>query len=772
MKVAANPRARVARRAGRWCAIAASVTTCVVAGATVALAAPGRWPLVAALVAALLWSLGGSLAVALIPVRERRVGPDQPGRGDGSTVRLGTVMSLGGVPDEVARTTSALATASGPVALVVPPDRDVPEFLDPAVLVVRSDDRASTEALETLQGSCDAVLFVSARALPAAGCADAAARLDAGASWVVGTAEPLNLDRFGPTRRELLDARLRGRATTADLWCWEPDATVVRAALLRDHPFTPGRPLGSWLRARAAEGLVGAAVEAPLARRAAPVAADGYWPDTTARQRAAAADLSDAATSPRSRWRARAIAAGLLVRALSGWSVVLWLAALVLLAGGSPVRQGETALAALLVGAGVLRWWAPHLAAGTRPAPLADLVAALYALPGSLAATTSAWSRRVRPARRPVPTRPLVWLALVATVAAANVVLRARPGDGVARIAAGIAAVLLVLLWVFTVRSLVERSWRRVGFRIPLDLPAVVLQGDGPRTEQWRVVDGSPGGAAVLGPPTGLTSGDEVDVRVRRPGGGELSLHGTVAGRRPGGHGTELLGVELRSVVPGTAAWAEALLDGTSGSATTAAPLVDERSEPSSWTSRADRLTMGLVVGASIAVVLVLALVLAGIRPLVVRSGSMEPTYSVGDVVLVASERAGDVRPGQVVTRFDAPQAPDSLTHRVQEVARNGDLVQVTTRGDANDATEVWAVPADRQVGVVVASVPFAGLPLTAVRTSAGWALLVGVAVLAVIVVLFRPRRRGDDGPAERDVLSPGGELPMGTATTVTGERP
>jgi hypothetical protein len=108
----------------------------------------------------------------------------------------------------------------------------------------------------------------------------------------------------------------------------------------------------------------------------------------------------------------------------------------------------------------------------------------------------------------------------------------------------------------------------------------------------------------------------------------------------------------------------------------------------------------------------------------------------------------------------------------VQEVTRDGDLVQVTTRGDANDATEVWAVPADRQVGVVVASVPLAGLPLTAVRTSAGWALLVGVAVIAVIVVLFRPRRRDDDGPTENEVLSRGGELPMGTATISTGERP
>lgn len=760
-------------RAGQWCAIAAALVTGAAATVVLTQAAPQRWPLVVVLVAALAWGLGGAVAIALTPTASARH-RDEPGS-DGSALRIGVVMHLGGVPDEVARTTSAIAAASGPVALVVPPGRDVPELLDPAVVVVRPDD-----TLTALHDACDAVLFLSARALPAGGCRSAAAALAAGASWVVGWAEPLNRDRFGPTRRELLDARLRRRATAAGLWCWEPDATVVRTSLVRDHPFTPGRPLGSWLRERAAEGSVGATVDLPIARRAAPVAADGYWPDTTARQRAAAADLSDAACSPRSHWRARSIAAGLLLRALSGWSVALWLTALVLLAGGSPARGGEATLAVLVVAAAVLRWLAPHLAAGTRPAPMGDLVAGLYALPGSLAATASAVSRRVRPARRPVPTRPLVWLALVATAAAASVVLNARPGDGVARLAAGIAAVLLVLLWVFTVRSLVERSWRRTGFRIPLDLPATVddVPGEHP-ADAWRVVDGSPGGFGLLGPVTGLERGDETTVRVTGRDDIELTLTGTVAGRRHGGRGgrdrrgIEMLGVELRSVVPGTAAWAATLLDGAAEPPTATAPLVDEHADEGRWSRWADRAVIGLVVGASITVALSLALVLIGLRPLVIRSGSMEPTYAIGDVVLVASERAGEVRTGQVVTRYDAPEAADSLTHRVQEVTREGGIVHVTTLGDANDIPERWSAPVDRQVGVVVASIPAIGLPLTAVRSSTGWAVAVGIVVLVAVGVLFRPRRRRhDDDLAEDDSLMPAEDVPTGSGATRTGEGP
>lgn len=764
-------------QAGRWCAAVAVAATLAATATAVLLAEPARWPLVAVVVAALLWGLGGALAVLL--TRGPRV-TRSPDNGH-EQVRIGVAMHLGDVPDQVARTTSAIAATSHPVALVVPPGRQVPDGLEPTVVVVQPGDAgAVVDALEVLAGRSDAVLFCSARALPGPGCSDAARLLDAGAAWVTGAAEPLNRDRFGPTDRELLDARLRRRASSAGLWCWEPDATVVRTTLLVDHPFTAGRPLGSWLRDRAAEGATGATVDGPITRRAVPVAAEGYWPDTTARQRAAAADLSDAMCSATSGTRARAIAAALLVRALSGWSVLLWLAALVLLAGGSPLRHGAPAFIALVVCSGVLRWLSPRLACGTRPTPAADLVAGMYALPGSLAATVSAVTRRVRPARWRVPTRPLVWFALVATVAAATVVLTARPGDDVARLAALLAAGLLVLLWVFTVRSLVERSWRRVGFRVPLDRPAVLepASQDPPAVSDvgWRVVDGSPGGIGLRGPTSGLGRGDDVTVAVPRPDAADVVLHGVVADRRGRAQGQEVLGVELRNVAPDAAAWAQVLIDGSSAPTRGARPTVgavhvDEQADGHRWGRRADRLAIGLVIVASLAVLLTLALVLAGFRPLVIRSGSMEPTYSVGDVVLVASEPAADVRVGQVVTRFDAPQAADSLTHRVQAVTRDGDRVHVTTQGDANASAERWTAPATQQVGVVVASVPAIGLPLTAVRSSTAWAVVVGVAVLAVIAVLFRPRgRRPDDVAADVGFLNPPDAVPTGSGTTTIGE--
>lgn len=736
--------------AGRWCAVVACLTTVAAVALLVSRTTPGRGLLVAVLVLALLWGLGGSIALALIPGRPSHVA-EVDAVHDGEQLRIGTLMQLGGVPDEVARTTSAIAVESGPVLLVVPQGRRAPAGLDPAVTVAVAGD---PDELTAFLRRCDAVLLASARAVPTAELSAAADQLAGGADWVQGRVEPLNQDRFGPVRHDVLDAALRRAAVDAGLWTWEPDATVVRSSMLLAHPMDDGRPLGAWLRARASHGHRGTVIDAVLTRRAAPVAAAGYWPETTTRQRAAVADLSDATlTGP---GRARLVAAGLLTRALSGWNVLWWLAALVLLADGSPVDSEAAASGALVVLSLVLRWLAPHLATGVRPSPLADVVAGLYAMPGSLSATGSALARRIRPVRRAWSNRPLVWLALLATAAAASVVLTSRPDDGGATLAAAAAAVLLVLLWAFTVRSLVERSWQRVGFRIPLDLPAEVESRAAPGP--WRLVDGSPGGFALSGPDTDLARGDEVTVRVH-----DLRLHGVVADVRARGAG-RVVGVELRTAEPGAAAWARTLEHALGEApAVTTDVVVAERADTDRWGRRADRAAICLVVAASLAVVLVLGLVLVGLRPLVIRSGSMVPTFRVGDVVLVATEPAGDVRDGQVVTRFDAPQASDSLTHRVRDVTRTGDVVRVTTRGDANDTSEVWSAPADRPVGVVVASVPWIGLPLTEARSSVGGAVVLGTLVLGVIAVLFRPRRR---------TLTSTEELPTESTRTTTGGPP
>ena len=73
-----------------------------------------------------------------------------------------------------------------------------------------------------------------------------------------------------------------------------------------------------------------------------------------------------------------------------------------------------------------------------------------------------------------------------------------------------------------------------------------------------------------------------------------------------------------------------------------------------------------------------------------VLSGSMEPLFRPGDLLVVVPEPLTDVRPGQILS-FHAP-TPDHRveTHRVVRVIHPGAHPIIITKGDANSAPDPW----------------------------------------------------------------------------------
>ena len=141
---------------------------------------------------------------------------------------------------------------------------------------------------------------------------------------------------------------------------------------------------------------------------------------------------------------------------------------------------------------------------------------------------------------------------------------------------------------------------------------------------------------------------------------------------------------------------------------------------------------IGVVVGLAL---LVTAPRLAGVTPFTILSGSMQPAYGVGDVVLDERVRPTDVRPGDVVTFSDPSREGATVTHRVERLTRIGDNVRFVTRGDANTASETWGVPANGAIGRVRMRVPKVGWALQWARSREGKLLLIAVpaALLALI---------------------------------------
>lgn len=124
-----------------------------------------------------------------------------------------------------------------------------------------------------------------------------------------------------------------------------------------------------------------------------------------------------------------------------------------------------------------------------------------------------------------------------------------------------------------------------------------------------------------------------------------------------------------------------------------------------------------------------------GVTPFTVLTGSMEPALDPGDVVLSARHAPLDVRPGDVVTFHDPSRGGELVTHRVESMRRNGAMVSFVTRGDANDVSERWSVPADGAIGRAVLRVPDVGHVLQRAGTREGKLALIAAPALLLVML-------------------------------------
>lgn len=160
--------------------------------------------------------------------------------------------------------------------------------------------------------------------------------------------------------------------------------------------------------------------------------------------------------------------------------------------------------------------------------------------------------------------------------------------------------------------------------------------------------------------------------------------------------------------------------------------------------------TAGLISGlAVLAAVAYGLLFLAGYRPVVVYSGSMEPTLGVGSLALVERVPSKQVRVGDVLTFADPAQRGRLVTHRVVEVVERpeGGLAY-RTKGDANTHRDPWAIALPAEAGRLAFDVPYVGYALWYAKTREARTTLVFLLAGLVLTLLLRAIWRRDDEPA------------------------
>jgi signal peptidase len=141
-----------------------------------------------------------------------------------------------------------------------------------------------------------------------------------------------------------------------------------------------------------------------------------------------------------------------------------------------------------------------------------------------------------------------------------------------------------------------------------------------------------------------------------------------------------------------------------------------------------------LTLAAGLAVMSVGPAITMDWEPVVITSGSMQPTITPGDIVLARPVDRASLAPGAIIV-FDDAQRNGLVTHRVSSVNADGSLA---TKGDANQSPDARSVDPAEVLGAGRLVVPDIGRPVLWFREGR-WIELAALSA-AVLTCLYATR--------------------------------
>jgi len=147
-----------------------------------------------------------------------------------------------------------------------------------------------------------------------------------------------------------------------------------------------------------------------------------------------------------------------------------------------------------------------------------------------------------------------------------------------------------------------------------------------------------------------------------------------------------------------------------------------------------DAVTTVLVALVVVFAVFLMGSRLVGLQVFNVISGSMEPTYSVGDLLYVKTVDPDGVKIGDPIT-FVLNEDLVVATHRV--VGIDGEKRQFTTKGDANETEDAAPVHFNNLIGVPVFAIPLLGYVSAYIQSPPGMYVAIGFGALLLAAVFL-----------------------------------
>jgi signal peptidase len=142
----------------------------------------------------------------------------------------------------------------------------------------------------------------------------------------------------------------------------------------------------------------------------------------------------------------------------------------------------------------------------------------------------------------------------------------------------------------------------------------------------------------------------------------------------------------------------------------------------------------------------------------VVTSGSMEPTFERGHLLVLQSRAPQDIKVGDVVVYTAVWHSQAPVVHRVIQIENVSGEYRYYTQGDANDTPDQSYRTYDDIVGVVVAAIPWVGNITLFLQTPGVFPII--LLLLLILIILPEFLTGNDDEEEDMESKKASTEIP------------
>ena len=129
---------------------------------------------------------------------------------------------------------------------------------------------------------------------------------------------------------------------------------------------------------------------------------------------------------------------------------------------------------------------------------------------------------------------------------------------------------------------------------------------------------------------------------------------------------------------------------------------------------------------------------IAGYSIMTVLTGSMEPDYKVGDIVIVKKTVTDELKVKDVITFYsnDPTMEGQIVTHRIIDITEENGRRLFETKGDNNQIADLEKVEEEDVIGKVQGRVPYVGKAANFMQTNRTAFFLIVILPMLVIMAL------------------------------------